>query len=417
MIRFLFRLVLLVLLLYAIGYAVFAMLLPRPAGEERTDAIVVLTGGSGRLDRGFELMQRGLARRMLISGVARDGAAAGADRRIIMSIRACSPAASTLGREAFDTRSNADEVARWLERRHFRSIRLVTNDLHMPRARYEIRKRIGGDVTIVADAVPTNPDVRQIFVEYNKYLLGRAADLDRHLRSAHGGRCAPSSSRWSSTAGRCSAVLLAFPISLFGTKAIRGWCACLGRASTAGARATSSASAPGSRARRPRARLLVAVKHQSMYETLEIVLMLDEPAMVLKRELADIPLWGWVVRRYGVIPVDRSAGAAALRRMMRAGEAAIAEGRPIVIFPEGTRVPPGARPPLQPGFAGLYRALKLPVVPVAVDSGRLGAARQLRQAAGNRHLPLRRADPAGPQARTRSRPRVHEAINALEPAR
>ena len=70
-----------------------------------------------------------------------------------------------LGREAFDTRSNADEVARWLAAARFRSIRLVTNDLHMPRARYEISKRLGGDVTIVADAVPTDripPDFRRI---------------------------------------------------------------------------------------------------------------------------------------------------------------------------------------------------------------------------------------------------------------
>ena len=116
---------------------------------------------------------------------------------------------------------------------------------------------------------------------------------------------------------------------------------------------------------------LVPVKHQSMYETMEIVLMLDQPALVLKRELVDLPLWGWVVRRYGNIPIDRAGGAAALRRMMRAAEAAIAEGRPIIIFPEGTRVPPGETPPLKSGFAGLYRALKLPVVPVAVDSGRL----------------------------------------------
>jgi uncharacterized SAM-binding protein YcdF (DUF218 family) len=83
----------------------------------------------------------------------------------------------TLGREAFDTRSNADEVARWLEREPVRSIRLVTNDLHMRRARYELEKRIGGEVTIVTDAVPTDADARQIFVEYNKFLLGWAADL------------------------------------------------------------------------------------------------------------------------------------------------------------------------------------------------------------------------------------------------
>jgi uncharacterized SAM-binding protein YcdF (DUF218 family) len=175
-IRFLFRFAAFALLIYALGYAVFAVTLPKPAGDERTDAIVVLTGGTGRLDRGFDLMERGLAQRMLISGVARAVrpqdliAAYHADPRLF----ACCIA---LGREAFDTRSNADEVAHWLARRRYASIRLVTNDLHMPRARYEIRKRVGGDVRIIADAVPTQPGFRAIFIEYNKYLLGRAADL------------------------------------------------------------------------------------------------------------------------------------------------------------------------------------------------------------------------------------------------
>jgi uncharacterized SAM-binding protein YcdF (DUF218 family) len=175
-IRFLFRMIAFLALIYALGYAAFALLLPKPAGNERTDAIVVLTGGSGRLDRGFDLMERGLARRMLISGVARTVrpqeliAAYDVDPRLF----AC---CITLGREAFDTRSNADEVARWLARRRFASIRLVTNDLHMPRAGYELRKRVGGEVAIVTDAVPTEPGFSQIFVEYYKYLLGRAADL------------------------------------------------------------------------------------------------------------------------------------------------------------------------------------------------------------------------------------------------
>ena len=176
MIRFLFRLVSFGLLLYVLGYAAFAVLLPRPAGEERTQGIVVLTGGSGRLERGFELMERGLAQRMLISGVDRTvrpnelAEAYKVDQRML-------DCCVTLGRESFDTRSNADEVARWLERRRFRSIRLVTNDLHMPRAGYELRKRVGGDIDIVTDAVPTDPSFMQIFTEYNKYLLGRAADL------------------------------------------------------------------------------------------------------------------------------------------------------------------------------------------------------------------------------------------------
>jgi 1-acyl-sn-glycerol-3-phosphate acyltransferase len=158
---------------------------------------------------------------------------------------------------------------------------------------------------------------------------------------------------------------------------------------------------------------LVAVKHQSMFETFEIILMLDQPAMVLKRELIDIPLWGWVVKRYGVIPIDRKGGAAALRRMMRAAEAAIAEGRPIVIFPEGTRVSPGERPPIKPGFAGLYRALKLPVVPVAVNSGRLWPRGRFVKRAG---IVTMRFLPSIPPAlkRPEIEAAVHAAINDLE---
>jgi 1-acyl-sn-glycerol-3-phosphate acyltransferase len=135
--------------------------------------------------------------------------------------------------------------------------------------------------------------------------------------------------------------------------------------------------------------------------------------MVLKRELADIPLWGWVTRRYGVIPVDRKGGAAALRRMMRAAEAAIAEGRPIVIFPEGTRVLVGETPPLQPGFAGLYRVLKLPVVPVAVDSGRLWPRGRFVKHAGT--VTMRFMDPIEPGLpRAEIEAGVHAAINVLE---
>src|SRR4029078_1544302 len=93
------------------------------------------------------------------------------------------------------------------------------------------------------------------------------------------------------------------------------------------------------------------------------------PARVsaIKKELADIPLFGAMTRRYGVIPVERSAGASALREMVRAGAAAVRDDRAVIIYPEGTRVHPGQSPPLQSGFAGLYRALGLPVVPVAMD--------------------------------------------------
>ncbi len=176
MIRWFFRILAAVLALYGIGFALFAMTLPKPAGDERTDAIVVLTGGTGRLERGFEVMQRHLADRMLISGVERS-----VRPQELAAHYGVDPAqfdcCIVLGREAVDTRTNAEEVGAWVARRRIRSIRLVTNDLHMRRARHEIGRRLPAGVTVVDDAVPSHPDVRQIFVEYNKMLLGWAAGL------------------------------------------------------------------------------------------------------------------------------------------------------------------------------------------------------------------------------------------------
>lgn len=159
---------------------------------------------------------------------------------------------------------------------------------------------------------------------------------------------------------------------------------------------------------------LVAVKHQSMFETLEMVRLTRLPIIVLKRELADIPLFGWMTRRYGVIPVNREAGAKALRALVAEGKAAAATGRPILIFPEGTRVAVGDAPPLQAGFAALYRALALPVVPVAVDSGRLWGKGLMKRPGV---VTFRIADPV-PAGLGRSdiERRVHAAINALESA-
>jgi len=164
---------------------------------------------------------------------------------------------------------------------------------------------------------------------------------------------------------------------------------------------------------RPSGPALVAAKHQSMFETVEMILLLDEPAVVLKRELADLPGWGFAARRYGVIPVEREGGAAALRRMLKAAKEAVRRGRPIAIFPEGTRVSPGEQPPLQAGFAGLYGALKLPVVPVAIDSGRLWPRRSFVKRAGT--VTFRFGEPLPPGLpRAEIERRVHEAINSLE---
>jgi 1-acyl-sn-glycerol-3-phosphate acyltransferase len=158
---------------------------------------------------------------------------------------------------------------------------------------------------------------------------------------------------------------------------------------------------------------LVASKHQSMFETLELVLILKAPAAVVKRELADIPFWGLAARRYGVIPIDRAGGATALRRMLEAARRVRGEGRSIVIFPEGTRVAPGEQPPLRPGFAGLYKALGLPVVPVAVDSGRLWPRHRFAKRPGIVTMRFGDAIPPG-LPRSEIEARVHAAINLLE---
>jgi 1-acyl-sn-glycerol-3-phosphate acyltransferase len=162
----------------------------------------------------------------------------------------------------------------------------------------------------------------------------------------------------------------------------------------------------------PAGACLIAVKHQSMFETLEMVRLARTPVIVLKRELSDIPLFGWATRRYGVIPVDREAGSKALREMIALGKRAVEAGRPVVIYPEGTRVAPGQTPPLRAGFAGLYRALGLPVVPVAVDSGKVwGPSRPKRS--GTVHFLIGEPIPPGLK-RDDVEARVHAAINALE---
>lgn len=163
----------------------------------------------------------------------------------------------------------------------------------------------------------------------------------------------------------------------------------------------------------PKGAVIVAGKHQSMFETIEVVAMLDQPAVVAKRQLADIPGWGWVARTYGIIPVDRDGGAPALRRMLKAARAAVAEGRPIVIFPEGTRVALGDHPPLQSGFAGLYRSLGIPVVPMALDSGQIWPRDNFVKRPGI--ITMRFFDPIPPGLkRDEIEAEVHRAINALD---
>jgi uncharacterized SAM-binding protein YcdF (DUF218 family) len=169
------RLLAFLVLLYVLGYALFAVMLPEAGDERQTDAIVVLTGGAKRLERGIDLLERGRAQRMLISGVERTVRPSELAQRYGTE-QALFECCIDLGREAVDTRSNAEETASWIRRHKFKSVRLVTTDWHMPRARFELSRKTEG-LSVLSDAIPSSPSFRTLFLEYNKYILRQAAVL------------------------------------------------------------------------------------------------------------------------------------------------------------------------------------------------------------------------------------------------
>lgn len=168
------RVLAVVALAYLLGFAAFMLSLGKPAGPEKTDAIVVLTGGAGRVARGLSLMEAGAAKRMLISGAdstVRPNELAH-EYRVPRRLFAC---CIDLGYEAVDTRSNGEETAEWLAENGYKSVRLVTTEWHMPRARMELAHALTGDVEVIGDAIPSDPPFGMLVREYNKYLVRRAA--------------------------------------------------------------------------------------------------------------------------------------------------------------------------------------------------------------------------------------------------
>jgi len=166
---------------------------------------------------------------------------------------------------------------------------------------------------------------------------------------------------------------------------------------------------------------LIAMKHQSMYDTLLLPPLLGDPAVVVKRELQYVPFYGWYATRAGSIFIDRKGGASALRRMVAAAKRAIAAGRPVVIFPQGTRAAPGAsvtaEAPYHPGVAALYRELGVPLVPAAVNSGMYWGRRAFMKRPGRIIVEFLPPIPPGLPRRevmTTLETRIEAATGALE---
>lgn len=166
----------LLLILYAMGFLFFGVTLAplAPDDAKPTDAIIVITGGEGRIEHAVDMLARGKGQRLLIAGVDPSVTKNDLVRRL-QGRRRLMQCCVDLGSESVDTRSNAEEARRWLIRKKYRSARLITSDWHMRRAAYEFGRQLDGEVTIVEDAVQSEPKFMTLFAEYNKYLLRRLA--------------------------------------------------------------------------------------------------------------------------------------------------------------------------------------------------------------------------------------------------
>ncbi len=163
------RFISLLVLAWLLGFLWFAIFLPLPAGDIRTDAVAVFTGGEGRIQRGLDVLERKQAKRLLVSGVDREVKPAEfeAQFKIPPALMEC---CVTLGFESYDTRANARETSRWLADNQIKSVRLITSDWHMRRAAMELERIKPEGVTVVRDSVSTQPRFKILFLEYHKLL-------------------------------------------------------------------------------------------------------------------------------------------------------------------------------------------------------------------------------------------------------
>ncbi len=170
------RILAMVLIVWLSGQVWFAVTLPGRSDVAKTDGIVVLTGGKGRFQRGLELLEAGRAKRLLVSGVhpmVKQREFIAAQHAPLKLLKCC----IDLGREAIDTVSNAQETANWVRENDYKTIRLVTTDWHMRRAKFEIERALGPDIQVVPDGVRSRPGFVTLFMEYHKYLARRISVL------------------------------------------------------------------------------------------------------------------------------------------------------------------------------------------------------------------------------------------------
>jgi uncharacterized SAM-binding protein YcdF (DUF218 family) len=170
------------LLIWLLGFLWFAVTLPQPAKAERTDAVIVLTGGPGRIQRALAVLRRGLAPRLLVSGVDPEVLPREFESEYDVPeklMRCC----VTLGFRAYDTRSNAVEAANWLRSNKARTVRVVTVDWHMRRAAFELGRELPQGTVMVRDAVRSHPSLQILFLEYHKLIARYLVDTWQRLRS------------------------------------------------------------------------------------------------------------------------------------------------------------------------------------------------------------------------------------------
>lgn len=163
------RILAFVVMVYALAFLAFAVSLPQPLGRVETDAILVPTGGPGRIQRGLEVLRAEGAPVLFVSGVDPEVTPQEFAEEFEVTPREME-CCVTLGKLAVDTRSNAGEAAQWFTQNDYRTVRLVTTDWHMRRAASEMRDALPGHISLVEDAVPSDPNLGQLFLEYNKLI-------------------------------------------------------------------------------------------------------------------------------------------------------------------------------------------------------------------------------------------------------